>query len=225
MTLVRWKWETSAVRRLPPVKIYINHLRDIIALVTSGGEEVSIFADEYRASSFDDLASLPSRRVRELEVRTEDPMLLISLGPDDLFLLGAVDDPVAKPRFDKLHDLLQSRKRRAATLVDRYIGLWIVLLGLSGLNGPLFVLGADSERHTLAFDVAVMVFSCLSLIGLVGVAAYTWLNRRSKALVYLCLPHEQSFWLRNGDKLLVGAIGALVSVIISYGVTTLLAAR
>lgn len=204
------------VQRLAPIQLDRWLFREIWKRMQHGAG-AKILADDYILEGGDDIADVPHGRVQALEIRSEDPLvvLIVSEGRVELYADG--DDADAVILLRDLADLLRSRRRPVAAFINGQVWLWMLLNSLVAAILLLYSLVDEPARKSAVFQFAVVLLSALSILGVVGLCLRHWINRRTAALDLV----EQSFLRRNGDSILVGSIMSIIGGVVAVAVAAI----
>ena len=207
-------WRYEEVQRFAPVQLDLDNLRDIFDLMNTG-EGVRLIVTEYVVDSVDDLADLRDVKISHVEVRSQRPWVVLILTADRVDLHGDAEDPVAVERLKHLAHLLHRCRRKWAEFVLGWVSLWYLLYSLVGLVLVAYATAPAPGDEDPYLKAAVVLFSTLSILGSIGVCSSAWIKRHSMALVFARPAASQTFLQRNGDKLAVGSILAIIGGIVS----------
>lgn len=204
---------TGRTDTFPSARLYLEDIEEILEIL-SGAETITISDARHEYADLSDLLSHSEGRPRELQITTSAPLIDLHFkrGKSAITTPGESDE--ALHMYADVLSLLRARARRFAWLFQTPAVLIVALLFVGAL---LLLVPRESWDHPvrldspLASDQPLGPRGILILIGFGAVMAYvavasSWkdggysrieLNRRRESI---------SFWRRNQDKILLGAL-------------------
>jgi hypothetical protein len=133
------------------------------------------------------------------------------------WLYAATDDIVSRGTFQTLRELLLRRRRRIVGWLSAYAVLPLVL-AVEIVVGAV-VVGVRFPRSSILFGGSLGIVALCFLV----IVANLWFSFRNPNLVIL-VPRRDApgFWSRNGERLLVSGVVAVIGAVIGAVVTYLL---
>jgi hypothetical protein len=197
---------------LPPVKLYLDDIAKIYDALHEAGERITIETPEYECTEPAELATLGVQQLRGLKIQCADPYLTVDITSREVWLYAAADDNVSRGLFEKIKELLRRRHRWIARRFSGTFGAVpiLVALGIGFFAVPDH--WTSRPRDSVPFLAGLGSISLL----LVVIALFAWYQVRGTNWVLLTNRNQAApgFWRRNGDKLIVGGILAIVSAAI-----------
>lgn len=215
----------------PSVVLYLNDIEDIQAAIKDSiGQATFHFADgEY---TYDSLEELTRQRgetgIKYLSIaasgdNSSDVRMKIGSPPEYPGMPSRLDMFSLEPRqeallYRSIQNIFRVRTRWFAALAGYQKHFSIaaqVMIGLAGFLGPI-ILGIALDFNYLSAAISVLCLSPFFLFGLSFWASMGWFTR-----VYLFYPHRKPvpFIRRNIGAIALAAVAALVTAMVTWGVT------
>lgn len=188
----------------PASKLYLEDLKEILGILESHCEEVTISTHEYdevKPSEVDDLVKLiKKKRFDDLFIKAYRPFITVDIRSYGIRAYIGDDELVQHGVVSKIREIVERRKKKYFGTVVNALGY----LPLVGFGGAI----AQGD-WTLAG-----IFFGLSLLMIGPIVKY----QMSQKVVVLTssISEQQSFFVRRKDELLVASIAALVGALISF---------
>jgi hypothetical protein len=213
----------SRFESLPPIKLYLDDIEKIVEILGELSTEIKIETDEYALRDVKEFASLNRERLTELSIQSSEPHLSLYIGSRNAWISIAKDIPPSRGTFEKVKDLLLLRRRKFSAFLDiPYVNF---LLGaMIGSGVVVSIIGVIRLIIGTGLPPAMTIGGIMLLF--IGSLLSWWSFRVSSkeySLIILKRRIDQpSFFKRNEDKILVGIIIAVVSVIFGWVLRTLI---
>lgn len=182
-----------------PVKLYLNDLFEIEAILKESSEHIKIEVEDYQFSSVEELSeNLHNKIITELELSNE--YASIYLKPTTTSLHVQVNNITGSGLFYKLDSLLRKKRRPLWFLYSYYILIPFPTIIIYLLNPYLFI---DKTFRYILITIFVLSFFWIVFIRI---------NRNS--LVIISENNSiTNLWTRKKDDLLLIIIGAILGAI------------
>lgn len=100
-------------RPLPPLKLYLDDLEEVAEIISGAGTGTLVVeTDDYAFDSVDDLKNLREKRIRSLDIRSDDPNIHVHFGPSSSEIHGPADVPELMGVASHIEDALKKRRKR-----------------------------------------------------------------------------------------------------------------
>jgi hypothetical protein len=107
------KRRTKLNRPLPPLKLYLDDIEEIVQLIDAAGAgSVEISTEDYEMDDVEDLRNLGHRWIRTLQVRSDHPNIVVNFGPSASFIEAPADTPELTGVATHIAEALAKRRRR-----------------------------------------------------------------------------------------------------------------
>jgi hypothetical protein len=202
---------------LPLSKVYLEDIEALVDVLSSVADKVDIETDRYTLSTPADLLQLPEGGRIELTLSTIDPYYRVRIAGGNAFFEGSGGTGVQlRGAKAEVLAVFKSRQRWGASVVMHPMRwAWASLLWVLGFVGLFALLHAHKSLSLLQVGVAALS---------IGMAVYTetrilsFLWRGRVIVVPRRRAEAPSFWKRNGEKVVVNLIVAVVaSVMTTFG--------
>jgi len=200
-----------------PVKLYLGDLRACIELFQQLPQtgKIKIGLGDYNLTSLSELTTLGRKETDTIDIwylnYSPDMSVNLSVTPSNSFLRCNDDSPVLQGIFSKVENIILTHRRKWK---------WIeTLFGLAtAMTTPAFIsiiLGLIYKLWWFPyfgyFLLALWILSGLLLL-------ITSTLRKSK-VYFIERDEHPSFWLRNKDRILVGIMTSVISILIGIAAT------
>ena len=193
-----------------PTKLFLEDLENIYSNITGIEDNISIRSDDFEFENIPDLLKNKTTEVTELTIigyKNSYPNLFLFIYPKTIYLKADNDEPMVLGVIEKIKEIIKSRKRRLLFPAKGIIAL--SLIGLLGLVLALVLQKLLPDNLILSRIVlAISIFLNLS----------TWIQllfaKNQINLVYS--KDAPSFWKRNRDVIISGAIMTILTLLITY---------
>lgn len=191
----------------PSVNLYRDDLEEIIDIISGSCENIRIDDGKYIYDSLDELSKAKGSRVRVINIRGTNPLIILSLNRfnnGQIFFYGS-DSGLAV--FHKIQGILNKRKSLLAKIFDIKICFVLFIIYF------IMMISKDITGLTLWKPLLIffILFSSFILSFLMQVGLFSSIN--------LSLRHETTtFWSRNAERIFSGIIGAFLLAIIKIAI-------
>lgn len=208
----------SRFESLPPIKLYLDDIEKIVDILRELSSEIKIETEEYALKDVNEFASLNKEKLAELRIRSLEPHLSLDLGPRHVWLDIAEDIPSSRGTFEKIKEVLLSRRRKFAGFAGNLEGGLIVslILGFATISMGLKAI----EGGGALFSIGAVIMLLISLV--FGRWYFRVISKESSLIILKRRNQQQSFFQRNKDRIIVGIILALASGFIGWVLRTLI---
>jgi len=197
-------------KELPPVKLYLDDLESICAILKQGAKSIDITTEDYEVKDIKQLKNLEIKKIHLLEIECREPYIHVEFYPSWATIYFAEDSTYNRGLLSQIEDVLNKRKV--------FIGRFLTSSWAPALSGML--VGASFFAMVIMFARQLMSYAwlCLALTLLftlftifvfrIGLKCYS-------TIVLLERKERVSFWERNSDQILVAIIAALIGSLIT----------
>jgi hypothetical protein len=198
--------------RGPSVVLYREDLEEIIHILRDCCDTAQISDDDFTYESLEELESQKGKRPVSIILSSRVPPVNLEID-SKIVELKAVGIEGARNAFLRIKDILDRRRNKVTTrLLNPALHFIITLVGLASM----FLFFPTQWPGTVAIGLVLMTVGMCSFL----LAIETQGGRFSR--ISLKRRHEEeSFWLRNKDKILPALIVALASSALTALVTYL----
>lgn len=205
------KIKSSIRKELPPLRLYLDELRQIYDTLSEyGAEEIEIETCGYRITDFDELRKLSVEQSHELTLGCRKPHLEVRLanyGGSIYVSEGGFDVEGLVSRIESI--LIHGRFWYPSLPRNNWIAF---ILGIP------FTLGLLLENVVLRIIGSFFIMAAL----LWGWLVYVYATRRHSTVVFKLRRDAPNFWQRNKDDLIKLAIGTIIGIVLTKIVDLLL---
>lgn len=203
---------------LRPVRLYREQLEEIIDVLQTAKLDVTISDREFTFSDLDDLKDNRGSPLTDLTITGNAPDTLswnqlsveFSKGAKTTVFLSSGTEDSLNACWYKVRDILTDRYRWHQRVLNKWIA-WFVFCLCAGMSGTTTIV----PEHVQQLYVAILIGAFLYLL-----TAFYW--NHTYPVILLDRQHEvSSFWTRNGDKIIIMVIGAVLGSVITLGVKNL----
>ena len=203
---------STIVRKLPPIKLYLEDLEYLDSQLRSIPANVTIFTDEYEFENVEELSkTVKEKVVRKLNIQaiTTDGFtigLVVAEDSAHLSLVGA-NDAKARGVFEQLLTYLRERRNSVIMLIVR--SAWPIVLLLTSVT---IYSGVQHQGHVSPTLLISWIIICL-----VCLIVATAINDRSYTTIYLKHRADApSFWERNWEKILIAVVNLIIGIVLGW---------
>jgi len=203
------KLTKSLSEHLPPVKLFLDDLEQIVEILQEVSKKVKISTNDY---AFEDLKELVNKKyesINKLHISISDPYVSLDLESYGISLYIEKDEPISRGLFEKIKQILIQRKRPFGWLLTN----WYLAGIFAGISIPLLIIGI--EKNISSFIIlGIIPFGCIAAIWTV----YGLRNQsKSNSIIIPKYKNEApSFIKRNSDKIILIIFSALAGGIITF---------
>jgi len=192
------KVRKSIFETVPPVRLYINEVRELYEVVCGNSEDVVMEVEGYQLSSADELKKVPVREVHNLEIKGFRPMVSVELRRNTAQVYVGSGDVNGKGIASELMDIL-ARGRAKVYFVPS--GFWGTIIGFTPLWGGIFM----QKAMMISVGIAWLA-GCVSLM----VIDFRFRFNSYSTVLLIERAEVSSFWSRNKDQLLIKGVSGVV---------------
>ena len=209
--------------RLPPVRLYLDDIKKIIGILSEVSENIDLEADEYKYESLTELTTQNLYQINSLTISSSDPYVSLHFAPDSVWLFITKDTAELRGIFEKIKKFLRS-KRRKLYFMHKNPFLTSAIIGtFSGLSLPLFPIFIRNLITTGATARIILILSLATIWLIFIIIVFSWFfylqYKRYSTIILMPRTEQTNFWQRNSDKLIVGLIVSIFSVLVTAFVT------
>ena len=212
------KIKKSHRKMIEPVVLYFDDLEKIIEIFKEASNDIEISTDEYELETIKEIKESDKEILNSLSIMIHEPYVSLELKPNEVWLYISEDEPVSRGVFEKIKQLLSSRRQKLYWLAK-----------INWISGGMFY-GAIAGSSVLFLGPGILekniyniLLGCSILIlGLIlSLWSYNlWMKRHS--IIYTKRRIEStSFWNRKKDDIVLAIIFAIVGSIITLLITQL----
>lgn len=199
-----------------PVTLFLDDVEKIVDAILEVSPEVELVTENYVLTNVNQLSQLREPYLKELEIRSSNPYLVLALRRSSAELRGNEDSPACRGTFEKIRSLVLSRRRVLARLAFGWF-YWLV----AGIASLAILLGL-----VIAFWKSSWIAGAAVLAGIATYCTWVWwqyhVTVNEHSLIVLCRSSEhQSFWQRNRDSILVGVLIAVFGALTAWVVNAI----
>lgn len=190
---------------LYPVKLYLDDLKKIEAMLNEVSKDIKIESEGYEFSNIDELIQLQKESIETLCMKIYNPYLSIEFKKNEVWLYIADDTALSRGIYEKIKDYLYKHKRNLSWVRKNSLYTSIILIGYSIISG-FFIkyMGITFAKINLAF-----------MIGMFLLVIY--FSRAQFSLIYLVRRVEKpSFVERNKDRIILSIISAVFGGLVTW---------
>jgi hypothetical protein len=206
------KLASTVIKKLPPLKLYLDDLERIVELMNSIDCKITILTDEYELENLAELGQLKKKVLHELQINATTPnfhSIALSLTQNSADLsIGGTDKAEMRGVFEQLLSYLQGRKTHLMTLLKTIISCLVPF-------GIVFI-AFLTHNSKLAF---VPPLALIILTGIVTPiwALYSFVGNNYYSTIFLSLKSDApSYWERNKEKIWLVIITAVISFLFGW---------
>jgi len=198
------KIHDSVTKRLPPLRLYLDELRELHNFVSSCCKEpVIIETCGYRLKSLDEVSNLTENTTNSILFSSQQPYLQVRLTSvyGEIYIGdGGIE---AEGIASRVESILLRGKVSRPLLLDR---VWVsVALGVSLWMGVII-----TNPLIITLSVALMLIAFLWIIW-----DYRFVTQHYNTLVFRMRKDSPNFWTRNKDQIILLLIGAVIGAVIT----------
>lgn len=194
---------------LPPVCLCLEDIEAIIREIRGVAKEVRMETDEFALKDGTELENLGSSSIHELNLRSDQPDISLSLSPGSVCLAIGRDDAASRGVFEKIKTILRRCRRRILFWSDKVVNL-------SGFVGGIILAGIIWALYNNKWFAAVLA-SALAIYILWMYWTLRELSRHYSTIFIARRSAQLGFLQRNRDTILVAIISALVGGLVMLG--------
>jgi hypothetical protein len=196
---------------LPPLKLFVDDIDEIIHIISEISENIQIRSENYELDNASDLLNLDVDTINHLEVESNNPYISAEFSRSGARLYISTDDASSRGILEKIRQICFKRRRRFASFVVKiwpsyvFVFIGVILMGISEINRVYFPLGL------LAFLVYIFL----------AIANYIVDLRRYSIIVISKSTEHPNFLMRNSDEIIIGVGSAIIGGLIVLAITML----
>jgi len=195
---------------LSRVRLYRGDVENLIDIITSAGLNLTIGDSAFTYDTLDELKAEKGSEISQLQIKGTDPegsgvkgISLTLSNRKDAYLSLYGRRPQLEACWYRLRDFLAARHRWHQKLMNPWIAWCFV--ALAGFFGGILKLTTSlriESAYLLSFGIAISYWIC----------TLCW--ARKYPVILLNRQHEhESFWKRNGDKVILLVVGAVIGTV------------
>lgn len=189
-----------------PVKIYIDDLEKIVAVLDDNSIKYSIETDFYKYDNLTELIKYSTDKAhKNLKIQTSNPYMTIEFHKMWAKIYVSVDDMLTTGLFHKIDEII-NQSRRLIPFFYSYYFVWIVNILLPIENA---LINRDGKLFHEYIDTTLYILWILWL------ARTTYIRLVKHSSIQLIKKeHVSSFFQRKRDDLILALLSALVGAIL-----------
>lgn len=189
-----------------PVKIYVDDLEKIVAVLDDNSIKYSLETDNYKYDSLTELINATAdRKTKNLKIQTSNPYMTIEFHKMWAKIYVSVDDMLTTGLFHKIDEII-NQSRRLIPFFYSYSFVWLVNI-LLPIESAL--LNRDGKLFPEYIDTTLYILWVFWLAR----ATYIRLVKHS-SIQLIKKEHVSSFLQRKRDDLILALLSALVGAIL-----------
>lgn len=205
----------SLGQHLPPVRLYLNDIKEIYNIFSTLNKSVQIETEDHILYKPEDLTNLSGSRINNINFNISEPYISLQMSKNAIWLYSSADDFTSKGIFNELKSFLLKRRRKLHILIESPF--------ISGIINGLFIIANMLYLKSILFGIFASVGLILSLI-------YTkWVFKRTSdwyTIIYLISDRKKlNFFIRKKDEILLTIISSILGAILGGVITYLLAKK
>lgn len=203
------KLRKSIYISLPPVKLYLDDMRNIYDILKNNCKDVTIKTAEYQLSDVDQLKDVSSNEIHELHLVGKDPYISVNLEPNSTSIYVDEDSTLNVGILSEIKVILSKCQRKIARVfANPFLSSLVLMLVFFALLIPI---GQFTEG---LFDWILLGFLVLFYI-LSYVSAYRFQEYSYSTVVLSERREKGNFFVRNKDQILINLLVAVVTILLT----------
>ena len=189
-----------------PVKIYIDDLEKIVAILDDNSIKYSIQIDRYKYDTLVELInSSADRKTQDLKIETSNPKMTIEFHKMWAKIYVSVDDMLTTGLFHKIDEIINQSRRLIPFFYSlKFVWIVSIILPIESL-----LLNHDGKLFPEYIDTTLSILWVLWLPR----AIYVRLVKHS-SIQLIRKEHVSSFFHRKRDDLILALLSAIVGAIL-----------
>ena len=209
----------SLSERLPPVRLYLEDLENIVELLNEADAHIEIQTQNHSFQDLTDLEKLPVKSLQELKFMTKG-LLYISLDFEKrrTFLFILKNTGIQRSVFSKLQEFLISRRRQTFQFGKSWDNQFYTINGVAFILLILYFVLCNIFNLDFLFSSigGIVIYTVILILALVR-------DFTNKTVIYLKYKSEMpNFWERNNDQIGLLIISLILTIAITAVVTYLI---
>lgn len=204
----------SIYKDLPPIKLYLDDVREIYEILKEHCATVVILTDRYELNDVDTLKNIEVDSLNQLTIQGSNPYVSVEFKEGNAHIYMQEDSITNRGILSKIDDALKRCKRSIARL---FVGWQFYAFSLFTVMIANVLIGTFVRGWVMISLIICMVVLYLGLL----VYASTLDTKKYSTIVLTERRGEKSFFTRNKDRILVGTITAIVTAILTFVVIKL----
>lgn len=196
---------------VPSVKLWLDDVKSIISILQQYSNRIEVSDRENEYESIEDLIAEKGTHPKSLEIVSYSPHVSLRFDrkefPVGTRLYAAAGSPEGEASFLKIRELLLNRKRWANYVFHIWLASILIIL--------LVMIPRDAIRALFPDRTTRLAFVIIPIFGYTTISALLRLG--SFYSITLSQRHEhESFFKRNGERILFLIIGAMIVVFVEW---------
>jgi hypothetical protein len=206
------KRKAKSIREhLPPVKLYLEDIRDIWHLFGDVAEDVTLETENYAVTDIADLDRIPEKSTTILNMSCHRPFhIALDFRPYEATLYSSSDVPAAVGALYKLRDRIKRNSNWLINIISRYSTVWIIII-ISWLIGALDLSASDQRVSNMLGIINNVVMVLISIL----IALTMWIRLRGYSKIMFYSREQAGFWGKHRDQIIIGIIVATVGTFLA----------
>lgn len=182
---------------LKPVKVYLDDLEKIVAILNETNQRVEIIIGNYMLDNVEELKQIKEEVLYNMTIRVCNPYISVNLRPNNARIYISEDTTISRGILGKIKDVLIRRKRHIA-----YVNLFYITSGISFITG-IFLSYSYNSKYFFIWLIGLALTLFLILLNCIICGKYSIIIPKYKI-------DAPSFFKRNSDKIIIGIITAII---------------
>jgi len=197
-------------KELPPVKIYLDDLKQIYEILKEKVKSIEITTEDYEVDDINQLKNLDSKKLNYLSMECSDPHITIEFDSSSASIYFAEDSTYNRGILSEIEEILTKRR----VFLGRFLASnWA--FGLNGMFVGFFFFAMVSIIRSNFMSAGWLFLALLLLFCILMVLQFRFALRGYSTIVLSERRELVSFWKRNSDQILVAIIAAIIGSLIT----------
>jgi hypothetical protein len=197
-------------KELPPVKLYLDDLESICAILKQKAKSIDITTEDYEVKDIKQLKNLETKKLHYLSIECSDPYITIEFDEMWARIYFAEDSTYNRGLLSQIEDVLNKRK----VFLGRFLaGSWAPALCGMLTSGSFFATIIMFARQLMSY--AWLCLALTLLFTLFTIFVFRLGLKSYSTIILLERKEKVSFWKRNSDQILVAIIAAIIGSLIT----------
>lgn len=195
--------QNSISKKLPPVRLYIDDVRELHDFVRETAKEVTLNTSGYRLDNSEELRDVPTPHIHNLDISAYRPHIQVRLTEVSADIYIGNGDVQAEGIAARIESILLKAR----------VKVYFLPMGfLSGFVASLpFCVGVFLMNLVIAATGAALILA----YAIIGTIDFRFRTRSYCTIVPVARKDEANFWKRNKDQIFLLLIGAIIGSIVT----------
>jgi len=168
---------------------------------------VTMESDEFEIGSLELLQDIPYDTLPKFRISTWQPRIWVSVNPGRCYLSVNENDTETLGAFNEILAIIRRRRTRWMSFINMSLKTYMYLAGALLIVGLILIFSLQNPYLTWSL-ISVQILYLLFVM-----TESVYLRKRRPAVITLHKRDAPDFWQRNGDKIIVGTVIAIVGAI------------